>query len=155
MSSRAQRWATNLLILALLAPNLALAQRYEVRREVREGTREVNRERREAARELRRCDTRECARQEVREGYREVNREKREARREIRREIREERRDQYWRSDGRYYRDGRYWDRYEYERRYYGHYRRDDDKNDLLKGILIGAAVVGVTAAVINSQNND
>jgi hypothetical protein len=140
-----------LLVTDLLLPAQALAQSWEVRREVREGARSVEREKREAARELRRCTTRDCARREVREGYREVNRERREARREIRREVREDVRDQYWRN-GRYFRDGRYWERDEYMGRYYGH--DDDNGNGLLTGVVIGAAVVGVTAAIINAQDD-
>lgn len=138
-------------IAELFAPTQALAQSWEVRREIREGARSVAKEKREAARELRGCTTKECARREVREGYREVNRERREARREIRREVREDVRDQYWR-DGRYYRDGRYWERDDYMRRYYGN---DDEGSSLLKGLLVGAAVVGVTAAIINAENDD
>jgi len=148
-----QRWTATLLALALLVPDLALASRWEIRQEMREGARSVAREKREAARELRRCTTRECARREVNEGRREVARERREARREIRSEVREHRRDQYWRN-GRYYRDNRWWDPYDYERRYYGgHY--DDDGDDLIKGLVVGAAVVGVTAAIINSQDDN
>jgi hypothetical protein len=108
-------------------PGVALADRWEVRREVREGYREVEREKREARREIRRCQTRECARREIREGYREVEREKREARREIRREIRDSR----W--DDRSYRDR-------------------DDGSDVLKGVVIGAAVVGVAVAIANAD---
>lgn len=134
----------------LLHSTQALAQSWEVKREMREGAREVAREKREAARELSRCTTKECARREIREGYREVNRERREARREIRREVREDVRDQYWR-DGRYYRDGRYWNRDDYMRRYYGN---QDDGGNLVKGLIVGAAVVGVTAAIINAQDD-
>lgn len=141
---------TALVLTDMLLPAQALAQSWEVRREVREGARSVAREKREAARELRRCTTRECARREVREGYREVNQERREARREVLREVREDVRDQYGR-DGRYFRDGRYWDRDEYIRRYYGH---QEDGNGLLKGLVIGAAVVGVTAAIVNAQDD-
>ncbi len=137
---------------SLSAPSEVLAQSWQVRREVREGAREVAREKREAARELSRCTTKECARREVREGYREVNRERREARREIRREVREDVRDQYWR-DGRYYRDGRYWERDAYMRRYYGN-SDDDGGANLIKGLVVGAAVVGVTAAIINAQED-
>lgn len=132
--------------LTLLLPGIAAANRYEVRREVREGIRSVEREKREAEREIRRCQSRECARREIREGYREVNRERREARYEIRRELDRDRyrqNDRYYRN-GRYYRDGRYWDPYEYDRRYRD---RKDDK-DLLKGVVIGAAVVGVAVAI-------
>jgi len=132
----------------------AAARSWEVRREVREGAREVSRERYEAARELRRCTTKECARREVREGYREVNRERREARREVKREVREDIRDQYWRS-GRWYRDGRWWDRNDYYRRYYPHMYRNDDDDNLLQGLVIGAAVVGVTAAIVNAQDDE
>jgi hypothetical protein len=140
------------LLLAWLVPTTVMADRWEVRREVREGYYEVEREKREAARELRRCQTRECARREVREGYREVEREKREARREIRRELREDYyRDQYYRGDGRWYRDGRYWGRDDYERRYYR--RRDKDDNDFLKGAMVGAAVVGIGVAIAKSND--
>jgi hypothetical protein len=136
-----------------LVPTEALASRWEVRQEVREGAKEVRREKKEAARELRKCQTRECARREVREGYREVERERREARREVRRELREDYyRDQYFRGNDRWYRDGRYWDRYEYENRYYR--KRDKDDNDFLKGAVIGAAAVGVAVAIANSNND-
>ena len=144
--------AASVVVVGSLAPADALASRWEVRQEVREGYHEVQREKREAARELRKCKTRECARREVREGYREVERERREARREIRREVREDYYDNYYRGGGRWYRDGRYWDRYEYERRYY--HRRDRDDNDLLKGAAIGAAVVGVAVAIANSKED-
>lgn len=124
--------AAGALALALagpLVPGVALADRWEVRREVREGARSVERERREARREIRRCETRECARREIREGYREVERERREARREVRSELREAR----------------------WEDRYY--YRDRDDGRDLLKGVVVGAAVVGVAVAVANSDD--
>jgi hypothetical protein len=138
---------------ATLAPPSAHADRWEVRGEVREGIREVEREKREARRELRRCETRECARREIREGYREVEREKREARREIRRELREDYyRDRYYRGDGRWYRDGRYWDRHEYERRYYDKRERDDD--DFLKGAVVGAAAAGLAVAIAKSRDD-
>jgi hypothetical protein len=81
-----------------------------------------------------------------------VERERREARREIRREIREDYYDSYYRGGDRWYRDGRYWDRYDYERRYYR--RRDDDGKQFLKGALVGAAVVGIAAAVANSDDD-
>jgi hypothetical protein len=144
--------AAGVAIVGLATPMPASASRWEVRKEVREGYREVEREKREAARELRKCHTRECARREVREGYREVERERREARREIRREVREDYYDRYYRGDNRWYRDGRYWDRYEYERRYYR--RRDNDGEEFLKGALVGAAVVGVAVAVANSDDD-
>jgi hypothetical protein len=134
------------------APTEALASRWEVRQEVREGAKSVRKEKKEAARELRKCQTRECARREIREGQREVSRERREARREIRQEIREDRYDNYYRGGDRWYRDGRYWDRYEYERRYYRRGDRDDD--DLLKGAVVGAAVVGVAVAIAKSSDD-
>jgi hypothetical protein len=135
------------------APAEAQARRWEVRQEVREGAREVGREKREAIRELQRCNTRDCARREIREGQREVSRERREARREIRGEVRENYYDNFYRGSNRWYRDGRYWDRGDYERRYY--YRRDNDGGDVLKGALIGAAVVGVVAAIADSKDTD
>lgn len=135
----------------LLSPTPACASRWEIRQEVREGAKEVRREKREAARELRKCQTRDCARREIREGYREVGRERREARREIRREVREDYYDRYYRGDGRWYRDGRYWDRNDYQRRYYR--RRDNDGEQFLQGALVGAAVVGVAAAVARSDD--
>lgn len=104
---------------SMVTPGDARASRWEVRQEIREGAREVRREEREARREIRRCQTRECVRRELREGAREVGRERREARRAVRREIRENIYDGYYRGDGRWYRDGRYWDRYEYDRYYY------------------------------------
>ena len=140
-------------LLMALTPLAAQADRWEVRRETREGYREVERAKRQAEREIRRCDTRECARREIREGYRDVEREKREARREIRRELREDDyRDQYYRGNGRWYRDGRYWDRFEYERRY--DRRRGRNDNDFLKGAVVGAAVVGVAVAIANSNDD-
>ena len=114
--------------------------------------RALAKEKKEAVRELRKCQTRECARREIREGQREVSRERREARREIRREIREDYYDNYYRGGDRWYRDGRYWDRYEYERRYYR--RRDRDDVDLLKGAVVGAAVVGVAVAIAKSNDD-
>jgi hypothetical protein len=141
-----------LMPLALILPSEALAGRWEVRKEVREGARAVHREKREAAREIRRCKTRECARREIHEGYREVGKERREARREIRREVREDYYDNFYRGRGRWYRDGRDWDRYDYERRYYRRDRyRDRDDDDFLKGAAVGAVIVGVAAAVANS----
>lgn len=145
--------AASVATVAGFAPGAALADRWEVRREAREGYYAVEREKREAARELHRCQTRECARREIREGYREVEREKREARHEIRRELREDYyRDQYYRGGERWYRDGRYWDRYEYERRYYR--KRDKDDNDFLKGAVVGAAVVGIGVAIAKSNDD-
>jgi hypothetical protein len=136
--------------IAVLAPSAAMAFQWEVRREVREGGREVYREKREAVRELKRCNTRECARREVREGQREVARERREARSEIRREVREDYVDRYYRGNGRWYRDGRWWDRNDYQRRYY--YPGGNSGGDVLAGVAIGAAVVGVAAAIAASE---
>jgi len=156
MMRAATKWssvAASVMLLAGLVPATVMADRWEVRREAREGYYEVEREKREAARELRRCQTRECARREVREGYREVEREKREARHEIRRELREDYyRDQYYRGDQRWYRDGRYWGRDEYERRYYRKGGKND--NDFLKGAVVGAAVVGIGVAIAKSNDD-
>jgi len=121
------------LALMTVVQPVALASRWEARQEAREGYREVQREKREARREIRRCQTRDCARREAREGYREVQREKREARREVRRELRDSR----WRA----YSDGGW------------HDSRNDD--DLLKGVAIGAAVVGIAAAIANSAQDE
>lgn len=122
-----------LVLLAAVLPAESRADRWEVRKEMREGARNVEREKREAHRALRRCETRECARREMREGYREVEREKREARREIRGAMRDSR----WEDDR--WRD-----------------RRDrDDDNAFLKGALVGAALVGVTAVIIEANDDD
>ena len=125
MMRSATKWssvAASVTILACLAPATVLADRWEVR-------------------------------QEAREGYYAVEREKREARREIRRELREDYyRDQYYRGDERWYRDGRYWGRDDYERRYYR--RRDKDDNDFLKGAVVGAAVVGIGVAIAKSNDD-
>jgi hypothetical protein len=145
--------ATAASLLLSMVPKDALADRYEVRREVREGYYEVERTKRQAERNVRRCTTRECAQREIREGYRDVELEKREARREVRRELREDRyRDQYYRGDDRWYRDGRYWDRSDYERRYYRN--RDRDENDFLKGAVVGAAAVGIAVAIAKSNDD-
>lgn len=137
---------------ALSLPTEAHAQSWEVRREIRKGNREVARERREGAREVLRCKTKACAEREIREANREVAREKREARREVSREIREDYYDRFYRGNGRWFRDGRYWTRDAYLRRYYK--RRDNDGADILKGVVIGAAVAGVVAAIAD-KNDD
>ena len=125
MMRSATKWssvAASVTILACLAPATVMADRWEVR-------------------------------QEAREGYYAVEREKREARREIRRELREDYyRDQYYRGDERWYRDGRYWSRDDYERRYYR--RRDKDDDDFLKGAVVGAAVVGIGVAIAKSNDD-
>ena len=139
-------------VLAATVPTTAHADRWEVRREVRKGYYEVERAKRRAERDVRRCTTRECAEREIRRGYRDVEREKREARGNIRRELRQDYyRDSYYRGGDRWYRDGRYWNRNDYERRYYR--KRDRDGNEFLKGVVVGAAVVGVAAAI--AQSND
>jgi hypothetical protein len=144
--------AASVALCGAFVPTEALASRWEVRQEMREGAKSVRKEKKEAARELRKCQTRDCARREVREGYREVERERREARREIRHEVREDYYDNYYRGGNRWYRDGRYWDRYEYERRYYR--KRDRDDNDFLKGAVVGAAAIGVAVAIANSNDD-
>jgi hypothetical protein len=71
----------------LLAPCLAQADRWDVRREIGEGNREIRQERREAVREVAAADSPWEARHEIREGGREIRHERREARREVRREV--------------------------------------------------------------------
>jgi hypothetical protein len=78
---------------------MAEGSRWGVRQEIREGAFEVRREKREGAWE--------------------VGRERREVRRSVRQEIRENIYDDYYRGDGRWYREGRYWDRDAYDRYYY------------------------------------
>ncbi|MGS0692346.1 hypothetical protein [Shewanella sp. 30m-9] len=117
---------STVLMMSSLVSFDANAGRYEVRKEIREGSREVNREKREAAREVLRCKTRKCAKREIREGYREVAREKREARREIRHAL----------SDNRH-------DRWKH-------------KNDnFLTGVLVGGAIIGAATAIANDNDND
>ena len=67
-------------MLSLVGP-----QRWDTRREIREGVHEVNQERREARREIATADTPMERRHEIREGARQVSRERREAERQIRR----------------------------------------------------------------------
>ena len=139
-----------------------------VEREIREGRHEVNRERREARREIHR-ERHDSVFDAVRHGY--------PHRRPVAyghgrpwyaydahyhrngRYCDDARhvahfRDGYYRGDRRWYRDHRYWDEYDYVSRYYRgreRYRdRDDDdgNDDLLRGIAIGAATVGVIAAI-------
>lgn len=126
------------------------AQSWEVRREIREANREVNRERRDADERIRRCKDRDCVEREYRRANREVARERQEARREVSREIREDYYDRFYRGNGRWWRDGRYWNRNDYLRKYYK--RRDNDGIDVLTGVLVGAAVVGVIAAVTDDD---
>jgi hypothetical protein len=71
----------------LLAPCLAQADRWDVRREIADGNREIRQERREAMNEVASADSRWEARHEIREGGREIRHERRETRREVRREV--------------------------------------------------------------------
>lgn len=66
-------------------------------------------------------------------------------------------RDSYYRDYRRWYRDGRYWNEYDYVNRYYSRNRHDhdDDNDDLVRGIVLGAAVVGVIAAVHEANDGD
>jgi hypothetical protein len=68
-------------------------------------------------------------------------------------------RDAYYRGDRRWYRDGRYWDEYDYVSQYYGgrdgRPGDDDENDDLVRGLVIGAAVVGVIAAIHEANDND
>jgi len=167
------------------ARNVAIEQReaaHEIRRcqtrdcvlrEKREGQREVNRERREARNEIR---------QERAENYYQAARYNRNARyyygdgrysglnysdahyhpngqycgdgRHI-----VHLRDGYYRGDRRWYRDGRYWNEYDYVSQYYdgrnGYPGDDDENDDLVRGLVIGAAVVGVIAAIREANDND
>ena len=145
-----------------------------VLREVREGQREVNRERREARNEIR---------GERAENYSQPARYNRSARNygdgryygshysdsdahyhPGGRYCRDGRhiahlRDGYYRNDRRWYRDGRYWNEHDYVGRYYGgrnrHRDNNDNDDDLVRGIVIGAAVVGVIAAIHEANDSD
>ena len=64
-------------------------------------------------------------------------------------------RDPYYRGERRWYRDNRYWGERDYVSRYYRDRQRDDDDDDLVKGILIGGAVVGVIAAIHEANDGD
>lgn len=67
-------------------------------------------------------------------------------------------RDGYYRDYRRWYRDGRYWNENDYVNRYYtgrNRHDNDDDNDDLVRGIVIGAAVVGVIAAVHEANDGD
>ncbi len=57
--------AASVVLVGAFAPTDALASRWEVRQEVKEGAKSVRKEKKEAARELRKCQTRECARREI------------------------------------------------------------------------------------------
>jgi hypothetical protein len=94
-------------------------------------------------------------RQEIGEGIREINREKREARREIRRCetescVRREIREGY-REVQREKREAR-----RETRRAFRDYEDDrDDGRDLLTGLAIGAAVIGIATAASNASRDD
>lgn len=67
-------------------------------------------------------------------------------------------RDAYYRGDRRWYRDGRYWAERDYVNRYYrdrSRHHDDDDNDDLVRGIVIGAAAVGVIAAIHEANDGD
>ena len=145
-----------------------------VLREMREGQREIDRERREARREIRREraeDYHPARRDYDRNGryfrdryFRTVDRDAhyhpdghycRDGRHIA------HLRDGYYRGDRRWYRDGRYWSEYDYVGRYYrGRDRQrdgddSDDSDDLVRGIVIGAAAVGVIAAIHDANDDD
>ncbi|HWJ04283.1 MAG TPA: hypothetical protein VNS57_00680 [Steroidobacteraceae bacterium] len=130
--------------------------------EIREGQREVDRERREAWREVQRERAENHYRRYGRHAYDDVRyfrgatahyhpggRYCTDARHVV------HLRDAYYRGDRRWYRDARYWNEYDYVTRYYRGYDRHDDDDDLVKGILIGAAVVGVIAAIHETNDGD
>jgi hypothetical protein len=112
------RWsrgtARAVMLLAALAIALpAQAQRWEARREFREGQREIARERREMRREIMRADSPREARRAYWEGQGEIARERREMRREVGRELR------------------------------YGRWDRDRDRTgDVIAGVVLGAVIV-------------
>jgi hypothetical protein len=83
--SSALQLAFVLLMTIFWMPGIAGPQRYDTRREIREGQYEVNRERREARREIANADSPMERRHEVREASREISRERQEAERQIRR----------------------------------------------------------------------
>ena len=142
-----------------------------VKREVREGHREVNRERHEARNEIQRERTRRYVQparynsnaryygdgryygSSYSDAHYHPNGQYCRDRRHI-----AHLRDGYYRNDQRWYRDGRYWNEYDYVSRYYGgqnRYRDDDDNDDLVRGIVIGAAAVGVIAAIHEANDDD
>jgi hypothetical protein len=133
-----------------------------VRREMREGQREIDRERRETRREVKRervedrwdrpryVADRHARYQYVDAHYHPNGRYCRDGRHVAHLY------DTWYRGDRRWYRDGRYWGENDYVTRYYrGSNDRHDDDDDLVKGILIGAAVVGVIAAIHEANDGD
>ena len=142
-----------------------------VLREMREGQREMDRERREARREIswERAQNRYPAgRDYVRNGrnpqVRYIRADDRDAHyhsdghfcRDGRHVV--HLRDAYYRGDRRWYRDGNYWSESDYVNRYYpsqDRQRDSDDNDDLVRGIVIGAAVVGVIAAIHEANDDD
>jgi hypothetical protein len=143
-----------------------------MRREIREGQREVNRERREARHEIRRERAEDYYRpappyhhndrpydgRYYRADYRDAHYHPngqycRDGRHIV------HLRDNYYRGDRRWYRDGQYWNEYDYVGRYYragdGRRNGDDGNDDLLRGIVIGAAAVGVIAAIHEANDDD
>ncbi len=115
-----RRSAHAVLLLAALAAALpAHAQRWEARREFREGQREIARERREMRREIMRADSPREARRAYWEGQGEIARERREMRREVRRELR------------------------------YGRWDRDRSRTgDIIAGVALGAVIVAASRGV-------
>ena len=83
--------AAALAMSAMMSPS-AHADRWEARREAREGYFEVEVAKRKAERRIDNCETRKCVKREMRKGYHDVQREKAEARREVLRELRDDHR---------------------------------------------------------------
>jgi len=111
-----------MLLAALAAALPAQAQRWEARREFREGQREIARERREMRREILQADSPREAQRAYREGQREIARERREMRREVHRELR------------------------------YGRWDRDRDRvGEIIAGVALGAVIVAVARGVAPS----
>lgn len=73
-----------------LTAQVAHADNWGARQEMREGYYEIKAAERKAERRIERCETRACVEREMRKGYHDVEREKREARREIRKELRKD-----------------------------------------------------------------
>lgn len=84
------------LLLHLATPPTAQANRWEVRREIRQGIYDVQRAKRRAALRVLSSDSRSEARREIRRGIRNVERARRRARRDVRREIIDSYYDRYY-----------------------------------------------------------